>query len=226
MEERIMKTDIVSMYGWQSGDPMPAPIQNNVMPTVIVKTSRGERAFDITSLMLEQRVVFLTGQVEDYMANNIIQQLLYLDQQNHDDINMYINSPGGVVTSGMGIYDTMNFIKSDVSTLCIGQAASMGAFLLSAGAPGKRLSLPESRIMIHQPLGGAQGQATDMEIQVAEINRIKNRLSSVMADNSGITLDEILPQMERDNFLSAQESVDFGKTGLIDKVVPVVPSTK
>jgi len=221
-----MKTDIVSMYGWQSGDPMPAPIQNNVMPTVIVKTSRGERAFDITSLMLEQRVVFLTGQVEDYMANNIIQQLLYLDQQNHDDINMYINSPGGVVTSGMGIYDTMNFIKSDVSTLCIGQAASMGAFLLSAGAPGKRLSLPESRIMIHQPLGGAQGQATDMEIQVAEINRIKNRLSSVMADNSGITLDEILPQMERDNFLSAQESVDFGKTGLIDKVVPVVPSTK
>ncbi len=193
------------------------PIQDALIPMVIEQTSRGERSFDIYSRLLKERVIFLVGQVEDQMANLIVAQLLFLESENPDkDIHLYINSPGGSVTAGMAIYDTMRFIKSDVSTMCIGQAASMGSFLLSAGAEGKRFALPNSRVMIHQPLGGFQGQASDIEIHAKEIMQIKGRLNQALADHTGQPLDVIERDTDRDNFMSAQEACDYG---LVDKVL-------
>lgn len=191
--------------------------QSNLVPMVIEQTSRGERSFDIYSRLLKERVIFLVGQVEDHMANLVVAQLLFLEAENPDkDIHLYINSPGGSVTAGMSIYDTMQFIKPDVSTMCIGQACSMGSFLLSAGAPGKRYCLPNSRTMIHQPSGGAQGQASDIHIQAQEILKIRERLNTIMAEHTGKSVDEIAIATERDNFMSAEESKQFG---LIDEVI-------
>ena len=187
------------------------------LPTVIEQSGRGERAFDIYSRMLRERVVFLIGEVNDISANAVVAQLLFLESENPDkDISLYINSPGGSVTAGMSIYDTMQFIKPDVSTLCLGQAASMGAFLLNAGAKGKRFALPNSRIMIHQPLGGFSGQASDIEIHAKEILRIKENLNSIMAKHSGQSVEKITEDTNRDNFLSAEEAQKYG---LIDKVL-------
>ena len=187
------------------------------LPTVIEQSGRGERAFDIYSRMLRERVVFLIGEVNDISANAVVAQLLFLESENPDkDISLYINSPGGSVTAGMSIYDTMQFIKPDVSTLCLGQAASMGAFLLNAGATGKRFALPNSRIMIHQPLGGFSGQASDIEIHAKEILRIKENLNSIMAKHSGQSVEKITEDTNRDNFLSAEEAQKYG---LIDKVL-------
>ena len=187
------------------------------LPTVIEQSGRGERAFDIYSRMLRERVVFLIGEVNDISANAVVAQLLFLESENPDkDISLYINSPGGSVTAGMSIYDTMQFIKPDVSTLCLGQAASMGAFLLNAGAKGKRFALPNSRIMIHQPLGGFSGQASDIEIHAKEILRIKENLNSIMAKHSGQSVEKITVDTNRDNFLSAEEAQKYG---LIDKVL-------
>ena len=187
------------------------------LPTVIEQSGRGERAFDIYSRMLRERVVFLIGEVNDISANAVVAQLLFLESENPDkDISLYINSPGGSVTAGMSIYDTMQFIKPDVSTLCLGQAASMGAFLLNAGAKGKRFALPNSRIMIHQPLGGFSGQASDIEIHAKEILRIKENLNSIMAKHSGQSMEKITEDTNRDNFLSAEEAQKYG---LIDKVL-------
>ncbi len=188
-----------------------------LVPVVIEQSARGERAFDIYSRLLKERVIFLVGQVEDYMANLVIAQLLFLESENPDkDIHLYINSPGGVVTSGLAIYDTMQFIKPDVSTLCIGQAASMGALLLAGGAAGKRYSLPHSRVMIHQPLGGFQGQASDIDIHAREILSIRDRLNKILADHSGQPIEKIANDTDRDNFMSAQDAVEYG---LIDKVL-------
>lgn len=188
-----------------------------LVPVVIEQSARGERAFDIYSRLLKERVIFLVGQIEDYMANLVIAQLLFLESENPDkDIHLYINSPGGVVTSGLAIYDTMQFIKPDVSTLCIGQAASMGALLLAGGAAGKRFALPHSRIMIHQPLGGFQGQASDIEIHAREILSIRERLNSILANHSGQALDQIAQDTDRDNFMSSAEAVSYG---LIDQVL-------
>lgn len=185
-------------------------------PIVIENTSYGERSYDIYSRLLKDRIIFLGTEINDNVANAIVAQLLFLEAEDPEkDITMYINSPGGVVTSGMAIYDTMNYIKPDVQTVCIGQAASMGAFLLSAGAKGKRFALPNSRVMIHQPLGGAQGQATDIEIQAKEILKIKDKLSEILAENCGKTKEEVLRDTERDNFMTAQEALDYG---IIDKV--------
>lgn len=185
-------------------------------PIVIENTSYGERSYDIYSRLLKDRIIFLGTEINDNVANAIVAQLLFLEAEDPErDITMYINSPGGVVTSGMAIYDTMNYIKPDVQTVCIGQAASMGAFLLSAGAKGKRFALPNSRVMIHQPLGGAQGQATDIEIQAKEILKIKDKLSEILAQNCGKTKEEVLRDTERDNFMTAQEALDYG---IIDKV--------
>jgi len=193
------------------------PIKDALIPMVIEQTSRGERSFDIYSRLLKERVIFLVGQVEDHMANLIVAQLLFLESENPDkDIHLYINSPGGSVTAGMAIYDTMRFIKPDVSTMCIGQAASMGSFLLSAGAKGKRFVLPNSRIMIHQPLGGFQGQASDIEIHAKEIIQVKQRLNQALADHTGQPLDIIENDTDRDNFMSAQAACDYG---LVDKVL-------
>ena len=187
------------------------------LPTVIEQSGRGERALDIYSRMLRERVVFLIGEVNDISANAVVAQLLFLESENPDkDISLYINSPGGSVTAGMSIYDTMQFIKPDVSTLCLGQAASMGAFLLNAGAKGKRFALPNSRIMIHQPLGGFSGQASDIEIHAKEILRIKENLNSIMAKHSGQSVEKITEDTNRDNFLSAEEAQKYG---LIDKVL-------
>ena len=187
------------------------------LPTVIEQSGRGERAFDIYSRMLRERVVFLIGEVNDISANAVVAQLLFLESENPDkDISLYINSPGGSVTAGMSIYDTMQFIKPDVSTLCVGQAASMGAFLLNAGAKGKRFALPNSRIMIHQPLGGFSGQASDIEIHAKEILRIKENLNSIMAKHSGQSVEKITEDTNRDNFLSAEEAQKYG---LNDKVL-------
>ena len=184
---------------------------------VVEQSSRGERAYDIYSRLLKERVIFLVGQVEDHMANLIVAQMLFLESENPDkDIHLYINSPGGSVTAGLSIYDTMQFIKPDVSTMCIGQAASMGAFLLTAGAEGKRYCLPNSRTMIHQPSGGAQGQATDIHIQSQEILKIKQRLNDLMAKHTGQTVDKVTEDTERDNFMSAEESKQYG---LIDEVL-------
>ena len=188
-----------------------------LVPMVVEQSARGERAYDIYSRLLKERVIFLVGQVEDYMANLVVAQLLFLEAENPDkDIHLYINSPGGSVTAGMSIYDTMQFIKPDVSTICIGQACSMGALLLVGGAAGKRYCLPHSRMMIHQPLGGFQGQASDFEIHAKEILTIRDRLNRIMAAHTGQPLDVIARDTDRDNFMSADEGVAYG---LIDKVI-------
>ncbi|MEN8778237.1 MAG: ATP-dependent Clp endopeptidase proteolytic subunit ClpP [Glaciecola sp.] len=192
-------------------------VQNALVPMVIEQTAKGERSFDIYSRLLKENVIFLVGQVEDHMANLIVAQMLFLEAENPEkDIFLYINSPGGSVTAGMAIYDTMNFIKPDVSTVCIGQAASMGAFLLSGGAKGKRYCLPNSRVMIHQPLGGFQGQASDFEIHAKEILSIKEKLNRLMADHTDRPYEDLARDTDRDNFLSAQESLDYG---LIDHIM-------
>tara|TARA_B100001029_G_scaffold72793_1_gene59444 strand:- start:97 stop:717 length:621 start_codon:yes stop_codon:yes gene_type:complete len=194
-----------------------AQITNQLVPMVVEQTPRGERAYDIYSRLLKERVIFLTGPVEDYGANLVVAQMLFLEAENPDkDIHLYINSPGGSVTSGMSIYDTMQFIKPDVSTLCIGQAASMGAVLLAGGAKGKRQALPNSRVMIHQVLGGFQGQASDIEIHTKEILSIKSKLNEILAKHSGQKVDKVAKDSDRDNFMSPQEAVKYG---LIDNVV-------
>jgi ATP-dependent Clp protease protease subunit len=188
-----------------------------LIPMVVEQTARGERSFDIYSRLLKERVIFLVGPVDDHMANLIVAQLLFLESENPDkDVHLYINSPGGSVTAGLSIYDTMQFIKPDVSTMCIGQAASMGAFLLGGGAKGKRFILPNARTMIHQPMGGAQGQATDIEIHAREILLIRERLNRLMAEHTGQPLETIQRDTERDRFMSAEESRDYG---LVDAVV-------
>ncbi|TXR53545.1 ATP-dependent Clp endopeptidase proteolytic subunit ClpP [Reinekea thalattae] len=188
-----------------------------LVPMVVEQTSRGERSFDIYSRLLKENVIFLVGQVEDYMANLVVAQLLYLESENPEkDIHLYINSPGGSVTAGMAIYDTMQFIKPDVSTMCIGQAASMGALLLTGGAKGKRYCLPNSRMMIHQPLGGYQGQATDIEIHAREILDMKKKLNEIMAYHTGRPIEEVEKDTDRDNFLTANEAVEYG---LVDQVI-------
>jgi len=188
-----------------------------LVPMVVEQTARGERSYDIYSRLLKERVIFLVGQVEDYMANLVVAQLLFLESENPDkDIHLYINSPGGSVTAGMAIYDTMQFIKPDVSTMCIGQAASMGSLLLAGGAAGKRYCLPHSRVMIHQPLGGFQGQASDFDIHAREILTIREKLNRILSHHTGQDMKKIQADTDRDNFLSADESVDYG---LIDKVL-------
>lgn len=188
-----------------------------MVPMVIEQSGRGERAYDIYSRLLKERVIFLVGPVNDQSANVIVAQLLFLESENPDkDISLYINSPGGSVSAGMAIYDTMQFIKPEVSTLCTGLAASMGAFLLAAGAKGKRFSLPNSRIMIHQPLGGAQGQASDIEIQAREILYLRERLNGILAEKTGRSIEQISKDTDRDNFMSADAAVEYG---LIDKVL-------
>jgi len=191
--------------------------QANLVPMVVEQTARGERAFDIYSRLLKERVIFLVGPVDDHMANLIVAQLLFLESENPDkDISLYINSPGGVITSGMAIFDTMRFIKPDVSTLCIGQACSMGSFLLAAGAKGKRFALPNARVMIHQPSGGTQGQATDIEIHAREILKTRELLNKLYVEFTGQPLEKIERDMERDNFMSADAARDYG---LIDSVI-------
>ena len=192
---------------------------SGLIPMVVEQTSRGERSYDIYSRLLKERVIFLVGPVEDHSANLIVAQMLFLEAENPDkDIHLYINSPGGSVTSGMSIYDTMQFIKPDVSTMCIGQAASMGAFLLAAGAPEKRFCLPNSRTMIHQPSGGAQGQATDVQIQAEEIIKTKTRLNKLLAKHTGKTVKKITDDTERDTFMDAEESKIYGLVdGVLDK---------
>ncbi|MBN28081.1 MAG: ATP-dependent Clp endopeptidase, proteolytic subunit ClpP [Alteromonadaceae bacterium] len=190
---------------------------NALVPMVVEQTAKGERSYDIYSRLLKENVIFMVGQVEDHMANLIVAQMLFLEAENPEkDIFLYINSPGGSVTAGMAIYDTMNFIKPDVSTVCIGQAASMGAFLLSGGTKGKRYCLPNARVMIHQPLGGFQGQASDFEIHAKEILSIKEKMNRLMAEHTGQDYEKVARDTDRDNFLSAQESVDYG---LVDQVL-------
>ncbi|RDW16559.1 ATP-dependent Clp endopeptidase, proteolytic subunit ClpP [Oceanobacillus arenosus] len=189
----------------------------NLVPTVIEQTNRGERAYDIYSRLLKDRIILLGSAIDDNVANSIVAQLLFLEAEDPGkDISLYINSPGGSITSGMAIFDTMNFIKSDVSTICIGMAASMGAFLLTAGEKGKRFALPNSEIMIHQPLGGTQGQATDIEIHAKRIIEIKKRMNEIMSEKTGQPLEVIERDTERDNFMTAQRSVEYG---LIDKIL-------
>ena len=193
------------------------PTQANLVPMVVEQSARGERAYDIYSRLLKERVIFIVGPIEDHMANLIVAQLLFLESENPDkDISLYINSPGGSVTAGLAIYDTMQFIKPDVSTLCTGQAASMGAILLAGGSAGKRYGLPHSRVMIHQPLGGFQGQASDFEIHAREILTVRSRLNRLLAEHTGKSEDQIGADTERDNFMSAEESVEYG---LIDQVL-------
>ncbi len=189
----------------------------NLVPMVVEQSARGERAYDIYSRLLKERVIFIVGEIEDHMANLVVAQLLFLESENPDkDIHIYINSPGGVITSGMAIYDTMQFIKPDVSTLCIGQAASMGAFLLAGGAPGKRFCLPNSRVMIHQPLGGFRGQASDIKIHAEEIIKTRQRLNELLAHHTGQPVERIEQDTDRDNFLSASQAMEYG---LVDKVL-------
>ena len=196
---------------------METPQSLGLIPMVIEQSGRGERSYDIYSRLLKERVIFLIGPVNDMTANLVVAQLLFLEAENPDkDISLYINSPGGSVTAGMSIYDTMQFVKPDVSTLCIGQAASMGAFLLAAGAKGKRLSLPNSRVMIHQPSGGFSGQSTDIQIQAKEIMYLREKLNAILAKHTGRSAEEIDRDTERDNFMSAEESVKYG---MIDKVI-------
>ncbi|MES2490369.1 MAG: ATP-dependent Clp endopeptidase proteolytic subunit ClpP [Pseudomonadota bacterium] len=188
-----------------------------LVPMVVEQTARGERAFDIYSRLLKDRIIFLVGAIDDHVANLVVAQMLFLESENPDkDIHLYINSPGGVVTSGFSIYDTMKFIKPDVATMCIGQACSMGSFLLSAGTKGKRYSLPNSRVMIHQPSGGAQGQATDIEIQAREILYLRSKLNGLYAEHTGQPLERIERDMERDNFMTAQQAKEYG---LIDQIL-------
>ena len=196
---------------------METPQSLGLIPMVIEQSGRGERSYDIYSRLLKERVIFLIGPVNDMTANLVVAQLLFLEAENPDkDISLYINSPGGSVTAGMSIYDTMQFVKPDISTLCIGQAASMGAFLLAAGAKGKRLSLPNSRVMIHQPSGGFSGQSTDIQIQAKEIMYLREKLNAILANHTGRSAEEIDRDTERDNFMSAEESVKYG---MIDKVI-------
>ena len=193
------------------------PQNLGLVPMVIEQTSRGERSFDIYSRLLKERVIFIVGAIEDHMANLVVAQLLFLESENPDkDVHLYINSPGGSVTAGLSIYDTMRFIKPDVSTMCIGQAASMGAFLLSGGTKGKRYILPNARTMIHQPSGGAQGQATDIEIQAKEILFLRERLNTLLAEQTGQSLEVIGRDTERDRFMSSEQSVEYG---LVDEVI-------
>lgn len=188
-----------------------------LIPSVIEQTNRGERAYDIYSRLLEDRIIFLTGEINDAVANTVVAQLVFLENKDPGkEISLYINSPGGSVTAGMAIYDTMNFISCDVCTICIGMAASMGAFLLSSGTKGKRFSLPNSEIMIHQPLGGAQGQASDIKIQADHILKIKEKINAILAENTGRDLGEIERDTDRDNYLSAEEALDYG---LIDRII-------
>ena len=205
------------MYSQQLAQMMATQAAGGLVPMVVEQTARGERAFDIYSRLLKERVIFLVGQVEDYMANLVVAQLLFLESENPDkDIHLYINSPGGSVTAGMSIYDTMQFIKPDVSTMCIGQAASMGAVLLTAGAKGKRFCLPNSRVMIHQPLGGFSGQASDFDIHAREILLVREKLNKILSHHSGQTMKKIEADTDRDNFLSATDAVTYG---LIDSVL-------
>jgi ATP-dependent Clp protease protease subunit len=198
-------------------DGMQTPQGLGYIPMVIEQSGRGERSYDIYSRLLKERVIFLVGPVNDMTANLVVAQLLFLEAENPDkDISLYINSPGGSVTAGMSIYDTMQFVKPDVSTLCIGQAASMGAFLLAAGAKSKRFSLPNSRVMIHQPSGGFQGQSSDIQIQAKEIMYLREKLNAILANHTGRSAEEIDRDTERDNFMSAEESVKYG---MIDKVI-------
>lgn len=201
-------------YIQQSSDIQAA---GGLVPMVIEQSARGERAYDIYSRLLKERVIFLVGPVEDYMANLVVAQLLFLEAENPDkDIHLYINSPGGSVTAGMSIYDTMQYIKPNIATVCVGQACSMGAFLLSGGTKGKRYALPNARVMIHQPLGGFQGQATDFEIHAREILTIKEKLNRLMAEHCGKTYEQVCKDTERDNFLSAQQALEYG---LIDAIL-------
>ena len=196
---------------------MDHKIQNNLIPMVVEQTARGERAFDIYSRLLKERIIFLTGQINDNVASLVTAQLLFLEAEDpKKEIYLYINSPGGLVTAGLGIYDTMQYIKPDVATICLGQAASMGAFLLAGGAKGKRSALPNSRIMIHQPMGGAEGQATDIKIQAEEIVRIKKQLNTILSKNTGQTIKKIEADTDRDNYLSASEAKSYG---LIDTIL-------
>ena len=206
------------MYNQYARNQMMAPeAAGGLVPIVIEQTARGERSFDIYSRLLKERVIFLVGQVEDYSANLIVAQLLFLESENPDkDIHLYINSPGGSVTAGMSIYDTMQFIKPDVSTMCIGQAASMGALLLTGGTKGKRYCLPHSRMMIHQPLGGYQGQASDIDIHAREILLIREKLNKILSDHTGQPIEKVQQDTDRDNFLSANDAVSYG---LIDQVL-------
>lgn len=200
-------------YGYETGNEKAL----GLVPMVIEQTSRGERSFDIYSRLLKERVIFIVGPIEDQMANLVVAQLLFLESENPDkDIHLYINSPGGSVTAGLSIYDTMQFIKPEVSTMCVGQAASMGAFLLSGGAKGKRLILPNARTMIHQPSGGAQGQASDIEIQAKEILFLRERLNRMLSEHTGQPMDVIERDTERDRFMSAEQSVEYG---LFDQVI-------
>jgi ATP-dependent Clp protease protease subunit len=204
-------TDNNPMYGAQNTRAL------NLVPIVVEQTARGERSYDIYSRLLKERVVFMVGPVEDYMANVIVAQLLFLESENPDkDIHLYINSPGGSVTAGLAIYDTMQFIKADVSTMCVGQAASMGALLLAGGAKGKRICLPHSRVMIHQPLGGFQGQATDIDIHAREILLVREKLNLILANHTGKSLETIQSDTERDNFMGAEEAKTYG---LIDEII-------
>ena len=192
-------------------------LQSNLVPMVVEQTARGERSYDIFSRLLKERVIFIVGGIEDHMANLIVAQLLFLESENPDkDISIYINSPGGVVTAGMAIYDTMQFIKPDVSTLCVGQAASMGSLLLAGGAEGKRFALPNSRVMIHQPLGGFQGQATDIDIHAREILKMRDNLNGILSKHTGQPMKKIEDDTERDNFMSADQAAEYG---MIDEVL-------
>lgn len=188
----------------------------SLIPTIIEKTNNGERAYDIYSRLLKDRIIFLCGEIDDVNSNTIVAQLLYLDSLNHGDISLYINSPGGSVNGGMAIYDTMNHIKSDVSTICVGIAASMAAFILSSGTKGKRYALPNSEVMIHQPLGGAQGQATDIKIAAERILKLKDKLNIMLANNTGQELKKVEMDTERDNFMTAKEALEYG---IIDKIL-------
>ncbi len=214
---------IDSPFGQATASTFDGPqAAGGLVPMVVESSGRGERAYDIYSRLLKERVIFLVGQVEDYMANLIVAQLLFLESENPDkDISLYINSPGGSVTAGMAIYDTMQFIKPKVNTVCIGQAASMGALLLTAGATGNRYALPHARIMIHQPLGGYQGQATDIDIHAKEILRIKDELNQILSKHSGQDIETVAKDTERDNFMSAEEAKEYG---LIDDVIEQRPS--
>lgn len=203
---------MTNLFNDQTSSPL-----NSLVPIVVEQTARGERSYDIYSRLLKERVIFLTGQVEDQMANLIVAQLLFLESESPDkDIYIYINSPGGSVTAGMAIYDTLKFIKPDVSTVCMGQACSMGAFLLSAGTKGKRFCLPSARVMIHQPLGGFQGQASDIQIHAMEILKIKERLNQLLSDHTGQPLERIDRDTDRDNFMSADQAVEYG---LVDAIL-------
>ena len=200
------------------------PTRNQLIPQVIEETGRGERAYDIYSRLLKDRIIFLGGDIEDYRASLVIAQLLYLQNENADtDISLYINSPGGIITSGMAVYDTMQFVGCDVRTYCIGQASSMAALLLTAGTKGKRYVLPNSRVLIHQPMGGARGSATDIGIQAEEILRMRERLNEILAEHTGQTVEQIEKDVDRDRFMSAQQAVDYG---LADEIIKRLPKAE